>query len=478
MKRRCALLVLTAAIVSPPAHSQAAPSITPAPSAGDISVTLSTAPAATSDTVALYSVAPADKGKCIASGAAVKLADNSSNLVLGGATTRLELDTALASDYYLCAKITSHTTGAVTPTAEVAVGAGCNTPGTYTDCTFYYMLIGGIEQSDLSAQSSVTEGFYDLFIRRPVDSTWGSIWFRSRYLGTPSSSSTQNVVAAATNPTGTLTASNLPQSVTAVDYTLGLQFDHWRNESKSISYSPIVGFGATTPLSATTTVSGLVVPAYGTSECNQLHLRFSNAYGYSPALPAAGPDPTTPTTMDCVVQPNPASTTAAGTKITDIAFSNQDRTSFLLKWGVGMRLIDRYRLTGASTCADTAGCSRLMADFTIGQDQAITGGYWRHLVVKADAIIPVVQTGAYFFAASANRIESSTTFSPLILTPITVTANSGSSTCTTSSTTICVPSPSVFVLPYKQQNRDYYRIGIGIDVQKIFTKLFGSSSNK
>jgi hypothetical protein len=103
----------------------------------------------------------------------------------------------------------------------------------------------------------------------------------------------------------------------------------------------------------------------------------------------------------------------------------------------------------------------------------------RRLVLKADAIIPIFSTGISFFAASANRLEHNTTLSPLILNPVTV-MNAGSSSCssTSSSTsnTVCVPSSSVFVLPYKQQDRDYYRIGIGIDAIKVLTKLFPTTT--
>jgi hypothetical protein len=53
--------------------------------------------------------------------------------------------------------------------------------------------------------------------------------------------------------------------------------------------------------------------------------------------------------------------------------------------------------------------------------------------------------------------------------------NSGSSTCTASASTACIPSSSVFVLPFKQQNRDFYRIGIGIDAMKIL-KIFKAAS--
>jgi hypothetical protein len=82
-----------------------------------------------------------------------------------------------------------------------------------------------------------------------------------------------------------------------------------------------------------------------------------------------------------------------------------------------------------------------------------------------------MSTGFYFFATSANRFEKNMTLSPLILSPATVNSSTASA-CTSSSSTVCVPSPNVFVLPYKQPDRDFYSIGVGIDLVKVFTKLF------
>jgi hypothetical protein len=125
-------------------------------------------------------------------------------------------------------------------------------------------------------------------------------------------------------------------------------------------------------------------------------------------------------------------------------------------------------------CSQEPGCSRLTADFSIGQDEAITGGLLRHWVLKADAVVPIYSTGIYFFGASSNRLVRNTTLSPLILSPVTLATSTATSACTASANTVCYPASDVFILPYKQQNRDYYRIGLGIDVKKVLTKLFPS----
>jgi hypothetical protein len=373
----------------------------------------------------------------------------------------------------------------------------------FNDCDFKYSVIGGIEQADLSAQSSVTEGFYYLYIRSPYNMRWGNLWFTSRYLGAPSSSSTQNVVAASASPATTITASTLPQSVASIDYNVGVERDFFQptlnnRGSGQWTIGSIFSFGATSPLAANTAVTGFAVPDFGTNECNQLQLRFGSKMGYNPALPpsgyyntaAAGATPVSSTSEGCIVQPQsgPGITSGTmanpGTQITTIAFSNEDRSSFLLKYGLGVRFIHRTLAPNTTHCSpygsgdDSTGglCRRLLADLTIGQDQAITGGYLRRFVFKGDTVVPVLNTGAYFFASSATRLEHNLTLSPLVLPSQTVGISNSTSTCTASATNVCLPSDNIFILPFKQANRDFYRIGIGIDLTTVLKLFTGAAS--
>jgi hypothetical protein len=362
----------------------------------------------------------------------------------------------------------------------------------YNDCDWVYTVVGGVEQSDLSSQNSQTTPFIDLIRRGPTHLRLGSVWLQARFLGSPTTSSTQNVVAAATNPTGTVTSSSLATVGTAIDYVLGVEHDWLQPNSMNPTggqwtLGVIAGFGATTPLSSQSATVGYAVPAYGTNECTQLSTRFQPNKGYSPALPGPASITTTttigsnaPTTITspiyCSVQTVPTTTTStangvvttvasSGTQITNIAFSPEDRSSFLLKYGAGVRFIQRTpNASGSSRCP----CTRSLIDFTVGQDQAITGGYLRHMVFKSDAILPIPNTGIYFFASAAIRIQRNQTLAPLILASTPVTASSGTSTAGT----VVVPSPSVFVLPLKQSDRDFYRVGIGIDLATLLPNLF------
>jgi hypothetical protein len=173
--------------------------------------------------------------------------------------------------------------------------------------------------------------------------------------------------------------------------------------------------------------------------------------GYNPRLPGSGIYDTSKP-KGCVVQPNPDSTPdkpLPGAQITGIGFSNEDRSSFLLKWSAGIRIMDRWFVNSDPTtwCSSTGGCSRLIADFALGQDQSITGRVLRHFVVKADAIVPIHSSGFYFFAAVTTRLQRNQTLSPLILSPVTLATNTATSTCTPSTTTVCFPSPACSSCP-------------------------------
>jgi hypothetical protein len=381
----------------------------------------------------------------------------------------------------------------------------------FSDCDWRYSLVGGVEQSDLSSQNSQTLGFVDLFIRAPWNTRLGYAWLQARFLGAPNTSNTQNIITVATDPTATLTSSTLSQVGLAVDYVVGGEHDFFQPKrakpdgtfgisnpnSGLFTMGTIAFFGATTPLSSQSATVAYSVPAFGTNECQQLLKRFGpgSPNGYDPVLPVVTSGPglvTTTTTVTgqspttaqsgpyCVIQPGTITTssttsgvtttvTTDGTPISTIAFAPEDRSSFLLKYGAGFRLITRIP-SSPNGCSPATPCSRAIVDLTFGQDQAITGGIFHNAVFKSDVIFPIVNSGVYFFGSSSTRIAANTIQPPLILTPVPLAA-AGSTT----PGAITVPSSSVFVLPLKQSNRDFYRIGLGFDLNKMLPKLFGAS---
>jgi hypothetical protein len=106
-------------------------------------------------------------------------------------------------------------------------------------------------------------------------------------------------------------------------------------------------------------------------------------------------------------------------------------------------------------------------DATIGMDSAITGGVFRgnRWIFKADGTYPLIGVGKslfYLFGSFSVRFaRNHTDNSPLILQAASVSNLSGSSSSS-------VPNVNTVVLPLRQPDRDFYRIGVGIDLASLF----------
>lgn len=371
----------------------------------------------------------------------------------------------------------------------------------FNDCDWKYTVTGGAEEAALSAQDSQTNAFASLFVRGPWNIRGGSVWSLVRFLGAANANNTNNVVSAFTTATGSSSSSGLPQVGTALDYAVGYEYD-WFHPNKNnpntgqFTLGAIAAWGATTPLSAQHATTAYVVPAWGTNECNELIRRFPSSAGSS-GLPAQPSSPyitttVTPTTGTatttsvgpyCIINNQPIATTSStgatvvsGTAQTNIAFAPEDRNSFLLKYMAGIRLITRVNAANTTTCGTSSDpnvgvCSRWIVDLTVGQDESITGGMLRHYVAKSDVSFPIPGTSVYFFGSAAIRFTRNQDFSPLILQPATIVASSP-----TPPATITVPSGTTWVLPLTQPNRDFYRIGVGLDLGSALGKIFKTSS--
>jgi hypothetical protein len=92
----------------------------------------------------------------------------------------------------------------------------------------------------------------------------------------------------------------------------------------------------------------------------------------------------------------------------------------------------------------------------------------RHLVFKADVIFPIPKSPVYFFGSAATRLQKNTDLPPLVLTATPISTGAADTTAGA----ITVPSPSIFVLPLRQSDRDFYRIGLAVDLSSLLSKLF------
>lgn len=316
----------------------------------------------------------------------------------------------------------------------------------YNDKCELFQLIGGLEQGGASSLPSQTNGFLSAFTR--VGTYAFRPWARIRLLGAPTGS-TGDVVAAFQDPSGAL--KSLPQSKIgqAVDFTVGVEYQPGQ-VGKQYTIALLAEGGATTPLSSQDVVNKFAVPAGNSPECAVLANQFSEANGFPAGL--------------ILLNPNHAQAGAPCLQngITVLAFNPQQRDSFLRKYAVGIRTTFRYidKITNAK---DQYSCCELgMVDFTVGQDEAITGGHLHHWVFRIDAVHPLGVGNAlgylYLFGTAAIRLQHNNFPNTLILQ---------------SDTTNALPSdPNVALLPLQQPDKDFYRFGLGLDIKKIFTKLF------
>jgi len=308
-----------------------------------------------------------------------------------------------------------------------------NPPGTTVT-----LIGGGWEQAGYSSLAQYGNPFVNVSIDGPGNHILTG-WGRVRLLSAPQPS-TQGIVSTIVNPTGQITTKSFAEAGQAMDFVIGpeLRIPH--------SYwAVIAGFGATTPLSSQNVTLTYVAPPPGTVECSTLVSRFSAKNGYAPGLVAAPPGSAT-----CLLG-----------GYTDVAFANQDRSNFLLKYGGGFRTQYPFKCAGgtkAKPCSNAYG----VLDLTFGQDEAVTGGILRSVVFKVDGMLPIPTGNAswlYVFGSAYMRLNRNENLSPLILQ---------------SATGVTVPSPTVIVLPLRQPNRDYYRLGVGINLSQIFCTLSAS----
>ncbi|HEV2289724.1 MAG TPA: hypothetical protein VGR81_12300 [Candidatus Acidoferrales bacterium] len=303
------------------------------------------------------------------------------------------------------------------------------------------IMIAGYEQAAYSSQGLNGNAFVDLFYQSPSWHGWYG-WGNVRLLGAPQPS-TQGIAGSFANPQGQIATQSYSTVGQAMDFMIGPEY---RLGKPGSHWAAILEFGATTPLSSQSTPLTFVVPPAGTIECSTLVSRFSPQNGYNPGLMAS-------TTSGTCLQGG----------YTDIAFANQDRSNFLVKYAGGLRSTLKMPCqTGSAQnpCSD----SYALLDMTLGQDETVSGGSPRGVVFKLDGELPLPvfsSSWLYLFGSVYMRVLDDVQLSPLVLQVPT--------------TPVTVPSPSVFILPLRQPNRDYFRIGIGLNLSQVFCKMSASA---
>jgi len=317
-------------------------------------------------------------------------------------------------------------------------------------------LLGGWEQGYQSANQADSYGFLDLYGRKLFGADRIGPFFGIRLQTAPQASNANGIVSVLTNPSGVITTQSLKGVGSAVDLNVGLDL-RLINPSKRTSLDFIAGGGFITPALANTVSAVFKTPAFGSQECIALQSRLTEV-GTGPYSNISFGKST-----NCLVN------TIAGKQIpiAQLVYATPDRNSFYGKAFGGLRIVNRWPTkeakdgTSQKTCDPDNPCERGLVDFTFGQNASITAGKMRHFVFTIDSVYPMPIAKIsylYLFGSISKRIlDSTVTQGPLILQPgVALTG---------------APTTSDLTLPLTQADRDFYRIGAGINAIQIFKAL-------
>jgi hypothetical protein len=300
--------------------------------------------------------------------------------------------------------------------------------------------IGGVEQSGFSSQGSNTNGFLSAYARSRFYSSSTlapALWGRVRLLSGPLPSSV-NVVAALTNPAGTITTSNLQNVGQVVDYVIGpeLRLKQWGNTERISLFG---GIGATSPLNSGQIQYSLQAPPADSQQCFQLVSRYPTFFANNAKN----------TSTNCTLV-----NAVTSASVSTISFAPIDRSDFLMKYGAGLRFTHTYPAKGNQAAYSGS------IDISIGQDQSITGGTFHGAVFRLDAVYPLAFGASpylYLFGSASMKTTKNVNEQPLVLSTAPAPA---------------LPLPtSVVVVPLTQPDRDFYRFGVGVNITAIFCKM-------
>lgn len=288
-------------------------------------------------------------------------------------------------------------------------------------------------------------------------------WLNPRISSVPSQvSSLLTTVTTGSPSVNSLLTAQYGQVVQSFELTGGIEFapvgpHHWASlgEDARLGFFVIGGAGFATPLSSTSNnaqifaiptspsaavVSGLTV------------LGVTNICG-APGVSATG----------CT---------------SNVAFVPEDRRRFYYQDFLGLRLKTYYFKTANQSSQLSGLCDKATAgelcpifpgtfDITIGQNAAYTGGEMRGWLLRTEAFypLPFYPVIHIFFTSWVNVAGRRVTTAPK--TPLLLDTASSSVTPT---------SPGVEVITTPPLNRDYYRIGLGLDLVQLLKKLTTKSS--
>jgi hypothetical protein len=304
----------------------------------------------------------------------------------------------------------------------------------------------GFEQAGGASAAPIQKAFIDLFVSSPFPAHYKSV---DPVLGPPlriwgdvrSGSDPQQINADVKSFPATalvdLGQININQLVRSAEFLAGLQF---RVSSNLPGYAVFGGSGRSRTTMSLIASIGMATP-----------FRSENAASIFEKPPESS------STWAQFAQQYPA---AAADQYQAIAFVAQDRSRFFRQYYGGLRFESHY--------LDAAGQNELRppasVDIAAGQNEAVTAGALHGLVLRVDAYYPLpFEKGNFVYLYATGVFDAftrQTAQRSLLLEP---------------SVGRTVYDPDVFVAPMPPSNRDFYRIGVGIDFVQMIKNLFSAN---
>jgi len=280
----------------------------------------------------------------------------------------------------------------------------------------YMRALIGIEQAGVSSGTSAQNPFLDFFFNAGLTKTRLAAWGDVRLTSTPQQVTA--FVSSASNTAAAATGTKVNDLATSFAFKFGPEYLLNRDPNARIRTSIIAGFGAASTLTAPSQ-SGQIfkLPSASSSQ-------FASFISQYPEAKTPG--------------------------VAYIAFVPLERDRFFRQYFMGFR-IRSYQDDDFPA----------MLDITFGQNSAVTGGQLRHFVLGVDGSYRLSLMGnAFYIFGSANLKVGGPKYAgtPFILDP--------------ADNTVKLTDANV-VITSRQLNRDFYRIGFGVDLIKLFNPKSG-----
>jgi hypothetical protein len=301
--------------------------------------------------------------------------------------------------------------------------------------------IVGFEQAGASSAQSTQKFFWNLFLSAPLPFKFNTnfddiigpryrVWGDIRITSVPQQieSSIKTFATEFSNKVSELKVNEVAQGV---EFNAGLEMfigKLYQSDTDVYTFSLIASAGATTPIKPKDTVGIFKV----TSEMKGLY----------PAYDFTGKD--------------------------YAAFVKPERDRFYRQYSLGIRVKSYLRPTQNSTSKELVYKSPAMIDLSLGLNDAATGGQMglKNLVFRLEGFLPLAindNINIFLFGTAILKTSHTKITYPKIFD--------------LAEADVIFPAPNVIQIDDPELNRDYYRIGIGIELYSLFKDLGKTSKS-